>query len=81
MMVTEFYKKKLFIISISNFQLVFGKIELEDIAYAISLDGIAKGDELFMHVSKPPKENQQAFEFLNVILIFLFNFSVNFIIF
>ena len=42
-------------------------MELEDIVFAISLDSIGNGDELFMHVSKPPRENQQAFEFLNVI--------------
>ncbi len=42
-------------------------MDLEDIVFAISLDSIGNGDELFMHVSKPPRENQQAFEFLNVI--------------
>ena len=52
-------------------------MELEDIVFAISLDSIGNGDELFMHVSKPPRENQQAFEFLNVIKKKLLNIIKN----
>lgn len=52
-----------------------GKIDLDDIVFAVCLDSLGKAsilsDEiadggLFMHVSKPPKEGQASFEFLKV---------------
>ena len=50
-----------------------GNIDLDEIALAISLDGLARSpispkSALHMHVSKPPKEGQAAYEFLKVTL-------------
>jgi hypothetical protein len=53
---------------------VVGKIDLDDVLFAISLDSLGKpiqseegaSNGLFMHVSRPPKEGQQTFEFLKV---------------
>lgn len=50
-----------------------GKIDLDDIQFAICLDSLGKSTPLsddlrdgglFMHVSRPPKEGQATFEFL-----------------
>ena len=50
-----------------------GNIDLDEIALAISLDSLARSpispkSALHMHVSKPPKEGQAAYEFLKVTL-------------
>jgi hypothetical protein len=69
-------KKKIF----KNFKIkyifkVAGKIDLDDVLFAICLDSLGKATALsneindgglFVHVSKPPKEGQPAFEFLKV---------------
>ena len=52
--------------------LVAGKIDLEEIEFAICLDSIGRSDisdenvGLFMHYSKPPKEGQASYDFLKV---------------
>ena len=38
---------------------------LTDADYAICLDALAGGSELFLHVSKPPKEGTKAHELVN----------------
>lgn len=38
---------------------------LTDVDYAICLDALARGSELFLHVSKPPKEGTKAHELVN----------------
>lgn len=48
-----------------------GKIDLDDVLFAISLDSIGKSDDLnepslYAHVSRPPKEGQASYEFLRV---------------
>lgn len=54
---------------------VAGKIDLDDVAFAICLDSLGKASSvsneindggLFMHFSKPPKEGQASYEFLKV---------------
>ncbi len=50
---------------------ILGKIDLDDVVFAICLDSLAKSSNkgesnLYMHVSKPPKEGQSSHEFLNV---------------
>jgi hypothetical protein len=53
---------------------VVGKIDLDDVLFAICLDGLGKQilsneyslDGLFMHVSRPPKEGQPTYELLKV---------------
>ena len=49
-----------------------GKIDLDDVLFAICLDSLGKANEngdagLFMHVSRPPKEGQSSFQFLKSI--------------
>lgn len=44
-----------------------GKIDLDDVVFAICLDSLGKSTndaDLYMHVSRPPKEGQASFEFL-----------------
>lgn len=50
-----------------------GKIDLDDVQFAICLDSLGKSTPIsdqvkdggvFMHVSRPPKEGQASFEFL-----------------
>lgn len=55
---------------------MFGKVDLDDVAFALCLDSIGKSENLYMHVSKPPKENQAAYEFLKVIKLKYF-YSIN----
>ena len=48
-----------------------GKIDLDDVLFAVSLDGIGKNNgpnepSLYAHVSRPPKEGQASYEFLKV---------------
>lgn len=43
------------------------KIDVDTISFAICLDSLAHPDTLYMHVSKPPKENTQAHDFLQII--------------
>lgn len=52
---------------------VAGKIDLDDVLFAICLDSLGKASQLseeihdgglFMHVSRPPKEGQASYEFL-----------------
>jgi len=51
---------------------VAGKIDLDDVEFAICLDSIGRSDEgdnqssLYMHFSKPPKERQASYDFLKV---------------
>jgi hypothetical protein len=52
---------------------VAGKIDLDDVLFAISLDSIGKQNDpseanLYAHVSRPPKEGQASYEFLRVSL-------------
>ncbi|RNA32274.1 nicalin-1-like isoform X3 [Brachionus plicatilis] len=53
-----------------------GKIDLDDIQFAICLDSLGKSTQIsddvedggiFMHVSRPPKEGQASFEFLKTL--------------
>lgn len=37
---------------------------LSDVAYVLCLDGIGKSDEMYLHVSKPPKEDSPGHHFL-----------------
>ena len=61
---------------------MIGKIDLDDVLFAVSLDSLGKQivkdesahDGLFMHVSKPPKEGQPAYEFSKVVARFFFCF-------
>ncbi len=51
---------------------ILGKIDLDEVAFAICLDSIGKSSingasNLYMHVSKPPKEGQPSHAFMNVI--------------
>ncbi len=46
-----------------------GKIDLDDVLFAICLDSLAKNDGLNMIASKPPKEGQPTYEFLKVFKI------------
>ena len=55
--------------------LVAGKVDLDDVLFAICLDSIgvasSSGEDstensLYVHVSRPPKEGQATFEFLKV---------------
>ena len=39
---------------------------LSDVDYVLCLDSIAKADQLFLHVSKPPKEGTPAFAVVEV---------------
>ena len=39
---------------------------LSDVDYVLCLDSIAKTDQLFLHVSKPPKEGTPAFALVEV---------------
>ena len=39
---------------------------LSDVEYVLCLDSIAKTDQLFLHVSKPPKEGTPAFALVEV---------------
>ena len=39
---------------------------LSDVDYVLCLDSIAKTDNLFLHVSKPPKEGTPAFALVEV---------------
>jgi hypothetical protein len=56
---------------------VIGKIDLDDVLFAISLDSLGRpiqsedslSNGLLMHVSRPPKEGQHTFEFLRVSII------------
>lgn len=41
---------------------------LSDVAYVLCLDGIGKSDEMYLHVSKPPKEDSPGHHFLQVFL-------------
>jgi hypothetical protein len=55
-----------------NRKKVGGKIDLDDVLFAICLDSLGKANEngengLFMHVSRPPKEGQPSFQFLKSI--------------
>jgi len=45
---------------------VVGKIDLDDVLFAVCLDSLAKNDGLNMIVSKPPKEGQPTYEFFKV---------------
>lgn len=42
---------------------------LQDAAFTLCLDTIGSGDELYLHVSKPPKEGSPGWMFLQVIFI------------
>ena len=49
-----------------------GKIDLDDVLFAVSLDSLGKSNDpsepnLYVHVSRPPKEGQASYEFLKVI--------------
>ena len=53
------------------FKKVAGRIDLDDVEFAICLDSLARPvssengkSGLFMHYSKPPKEGQASYEFL-----------------
>lgn len=51
---------------------VVGKIDLDDVDFAICLDSLGQSDDannhsLYMHFSKPPKEGQASFEFMKVL--------------
>jgi hypothetical protein len=46
---------------------VVGKIDLDDVLFAVCLDSLAKNNGLNMIVSKPPKEGQPTYEFLKVL--------------
>jgi len=39
---------------------------LSDVDYVLCLDSIANTDQLFLHVSKPPKEGTPAFALVEV---------------
>jgi len=49
---------------------ILGKIDLDEVLFAICLDSLGKNSKeesnLYMHVSKPPKEGQPSHEFLKV---------------
>lgn len=50
---------------------VAGKIDLDDVLFAVSLDSLGRVNlpedaNLYAHVSRPPKEGQASFEFLRV---------------
>ena len=39
---------------------------LSDASYVLCLDGLGKSDEIYLHVSKPPKEDSPGSHFLQV---------------
>jgi len=42
----------------------------QDAAYVMCLDSLGKGEELNVHVSKPPKEGSKSFTFVEVLICF-----------
>lgn len=71
----------------NNFYKAVGKIDLDDIQFAICLDSLGKSTEIsddeqdsgvFMHVSRPPKEGQASFEFFKSMELVANNSNVRF---
>jgi hypothetical protein len=44
----------------------FGKIDLDEVSFGICLDSLANGEGIYMHVSRPPKDNHPASDFMKV---------------
>ena len=49
---------------------------LSDVAYVLCLDSIGSGDDLYLHVSKPPREDTPGGVFLQVSCICVIHVSV-----
>ena len=45
---------------------------LSDVDYVLCLDSIGKTDNLFLHVSKPPKEGTSAFALVEVLVTYTY---------